>query len=322
MNTYITLDLEWNQSPEGKSGSVPGLPFEIIEIGAVKLDRDFHKLGEFQKIIRPAVYRKLHFRVHEIVNIGIEELKKNGEDFCDVCREFLDWCYNYDAEGVPQDKPIFCTWGESDLNQLRRNMAYFKVADPFPYPFLYYDVQKLYAILTEGDKKKVSPLDKAVESLGIEICGEFHRALKDADYTAKVLQHIDISSVRDYLSMDYYRIPQNESEEIYLLFPDYSKFVSREYPGREEAMNSPHVAAIPCFVCGRMLRKKIYWFSSNQKQYHCIARCPEHGLMKGKIRIKKAPDGGCFIVKTIKPTTPEKARAVGLKKEELKQNRK
>lgn len=36
---YIVFDLEWNQSPEGKKGSDKKLPFEIIEIGAVKLDR-------------------------------------------------------------------------------------------------------------------------------------------------------------------------------------------------------------------------------------------------------------------------------------------
>ena len=37
MGQYIVLDLEWNQSPLGKDGSMDRLPFEIIEIGAVKL---------------------------------------------------------------------------------------------------------------------------------------------------------------------------------------------------------------------------------------------------------------------------------------------
>ena len=34
---YIVLDLEWNQSPAGKSGENRAIPFEIIEIGALKL---------------------------------------------------------------------------------------------------------------------------------------------------------------------------------------------------------------------------------------------------------------------------------------------
>ena len=35
---YIVFDLEWNQSPGGKRWSNSRLPFEIIEIGAVKLN--------------------------------------------------------------------------------------------------------------------------------------------------------------------------------------------------------------------------------------------------------------------------------------------
>ena len=35
---YIVFDLEWNQSPGGKRWSNSQLPFEIIEIGAVKLN--------------------------------------------------------------------------------------------------------------------------------------------------------------------------------------------------------------------------------------------------------------------------------------------
>ena len=38
MGQFIVLDLEWNQSPAGKEGSMNRLPFEIIEIGAVKLN--------------------------------------------------------------------------------------------------------------------------------------------------------------------------------------------------------------------------------------------------------------------------------------------
>lgn len=44
---YIVLDLEWNQSPNGKEDSVEHLPFEIIEIGAVMLDHQFRAAGEF-----------------------------------------------------------------------------------------------------------------------------------------------------------------------------------------------------------------------------------------------------------------------------------
>ena len=35
---YIVFDLEWNQCPGGKEKENKKLPFEIIQIGAVKLD--------------------------------------------------------------------------------------------------------------------------------------------------------------------------------------------------------------------------------------------------------------------------------------------
>ena len=37
---YIVFDLEWNQCPYGKEKENKKLPFEIIEIGAVKLDEN------------------------------------------------------------------------------------------------------------------------------------------------------------------------------------------------------------------------------------------------------------------------------------------
>ena len=40
---YIVFDLEWNQCPSGKSDEVAELPFEIFEIGAVKLDDNMQR---------------------------------------------------------------------------------------------------------------------------------------------------------------------------------------------------------------------------------------------------------------------------------------
>ena len=60
---YIVLDLEWNQSPDGKEGQTRHLPFEIIEIGAVKLDQNRKRAGEFHRLVKPQVYDELHFKI-------------------------------------------------------------------------------------------------------------------------------------------------------------------------------------------------------------------------------------------------------------------
>lgn len=46
---YIVFDLEWNQCPDGKEKEIKDMPFEIIEIGAVKLDSQRRVIDTLQK---------------------------------------------------------------------------------------------------------------------------------------------------------------------------------------------------------------------------------------------------------------------------------
>ena len=296
MKNFIVFDLEWNQNPGGKEASVERLPFEIFEIGAVKLNEEREKVAEFHRIIS------------EVTHVSIEELERDGEPFAAVMEDFLKWC---------GEDCIFCTWGSMDLTELQRNMVYHGMTIPFPKPFLFYDVQKLYSLCYQDGKARIS-LDEAVESLALDVDAPFHRALGDAEYTGRVLQAMDFDSVKDYVSVDYYLPPESEDEEFTLRFPEYTKFVSQMFETKEEAMEEKRVTDIICTKCRRMLRKKIRWFSSGQRYYLCLATCPEHGMMKGKIRMKKSEDGRVFAVKTVKPVDEEGAEAVFLKKEEAR----
>lgn len=73
---YIVFDLEWNQSSTGKAAEVENLPFEIIEIGAVKLDENGETLQEFSRLIRPVVYREMNQITGELVHLQMKELEK------------------------------------------------------------------------------------------------------------------------------------------------------------------------------------------------------------------------------------------------------
>ena len=306
MKNFIVFDLEWNQNPGGKELSVERLPFEIFEIGAVKLNEEREKTGEFHRIIRPCVYRQMHRIISEVTHVSIEELERDGEPFVDVMEDFLEWC---------GEDPVFCTWGSMDLTELQRNMVYHGMTIPFPK--LFYDIQKLYSLCYQDGKARIS-LDEAVESFAIDVDAPFHRALGDAEYTGRVMQAMDLDSVKDFVSVDYYMPPENVQEEFTLRFPGYTKFVSQMFETKEEAMEEKQVTDVVCTECRRMLRKKIRWFSSGQRYYLCLAACPEHGLMKGKIRMKKSEDGRIFAVKTVKPVDEEGAEAVYQKKEEAR----
>ena len=307
---YIVLDLEWNQSPRGKAGERRGMPFEIIEIGAVKLDESMTVLSQFDEVIKPAVYRQLHHKTKEILHLEMEELAK-ARSFKAVAEDFFRWC---------GDDYMMCTWGSMDLTELQRNLNFFRVKNSMKKPLLYYDVQKLFSILYEDGKSRRSLRD-AVEYLEIEEDIPFHRAIDDTLYTVKILQKMDWEAVKQYVSVDYFRPPEKKEEELRLIFASYAKDVSRIFAGKEELLSDREVLSSRCYVCGRSLRKKIRWFSGNGKNYLCLALCPEHGYMKGKLRLKKAERGGIFAVKTRKLVSEEGAEAVRQKKKELEKKK-
>lgn len=311
MRNFVVFDLEWNQSSAGKEASLERLPFEIFEIGAVKLNENLEKVSEFHRLIRPCVYRQMHYIISEVTHVSMNELEKRGEPFSKVMEDFIGWC---------GDDYIFCTWGSMDLTELQRNMVYHGMDIPFPKPLLFYDVQKLYSLLYSDGKTRES-LDDAVDFFGVQADAPFHRALEDADYTGKIMGMMDFGKVSRYVSVDYYRIPESAEEQFTLSFPEYSKFVSRGFETKEEAMADKQVTDMICCKCRRMLRKKIRWFSYGQRFYLCLASCPEHGPVKGKIRMKRSEDGLVFAVKTQKLVDEAGAELVAKKKEETKLRR-
>lgn len=311
MKSFIVFDLEWNQSSGGRESAIEKLPFEIFEIGAVKLDENRNKISEFRRLIRPCVYRQMHRIISEVTHVTIEELEEHGEPFVDVMKDFLSWC---------GEDFVFCTWGSMDITELERNMMYHGMEIPFETPLLFYDVQKLHSIL-HSDGKTRDSLDLAVEFFKLSADAPFHRAFEDAEYTGQILKCLDFERVKEYVSVDYYMPPETRDEEVFLNFPDYSKFVSRLFETKEEAMEDKRVTDMVCLKCRRMLRKKIRWFSYGQRFYLCLSVCPEHGPVKGKIRMKKSEDGRVFAVKTQKMVDAEGAELIAKKKEETRMRR-
>ena len=233
MKNFIVFDLEWNQNPGGKEASVERLPFEIFEIGAVKLNEEREKVAEFHRIIRPCVYRQMHRIISEVTHVSIEELERDGEPFAAVMEDFLKWC---------GEDCIFCTWGSMDLTELQRNMVYHGMTIPFPKPFLFYDVQKLYSLSYQDGKARIS-LDEAVESFALDVDAPFHRALGDAEYTGRVLQAMDFDSVKDYVSVDYYLPPEQIHFKLgksYVGMKQYEKALSEFKAGHKINPNEPN----------------------------------------------------------------------------------
>lgn len=289
---YIVLDLEWNQSPEGKECSKSNIPFEIIQIGAVKLDDQFNIVSEFDRYVRPKLYEKLHKKVEEIIDISIEELNEKGEDFVTAADDFFEWCGS---------DFTFCTWGGTDLIELQRNCVYYKVNYKFPRPFLFYDLQKLYSINFSDGKTRIT-LQHAVEEQQISSDFEYHRALNDARYSAMIMKSLDFNKVGKFYSIDTFIIPQNKKEEIHINFGNYEKYISRGFSSRENAALDKEVRACRCFICGKPMDKKYKWFSTNARVYYGLFECAEHGLIKGRFKIRSTDNKKYYAVRILKLT--------------------
>ena len=307
---YIVMDLEWNQCPTGKAEENAQLRFEIIEIGAVRLDETLALTDRFREVIRPQVYRELHYKTKEIVSLRAIDFA-GARSFPEVAEDFFAWC---------GEDAVFCTWGTADLTELQHNLAYHKMPSPFLFPLLYYDIQKIFSIVYE-DRKSRRSLEYAVDFLGIPKTIPFHSALSDAHYTSRIMQSMTAEQILANSSVDYYRTPENRRQEIHLNYETYAKFVSRPFRDKVQAMKDRNVIATPCCKCNRTAQKRIRWFPVGGSNYFCLAHCPEHGYLKGKIRLRHRQDNLCYAIKTVKTISPEEAYAIREKKEVLKLKR-
>ncbi len=310
---YIILDLEWNQGAAEKTEEK--LPFEIIEIGAIKLNDRREKTDEFNELIKPQVYHEMNYITRKLIHLQMEQLEE-GKTFPDVMRAFQNWW---------GDDYIFCTWGSMDLVELQRNIRYYQMEPISDRPFRFLDIQKLFSIAFE-DRKSRRSLEYAIDFLNIEKDIPFHRALSDAYYTAKILALLDENVLENY-SFDIFHIPVSKKEEIHAIFDkvpqeSYAKYISRGFENKIKAMNDKNIISTRCYLCHKNLKKRIRWFTPNGKHYYCVSYCDIHGHMKSKIRIRKSENNLVYIIKTEKFISEEDVENIYKKQEQARQHRK
>ena len=307
---YIIMDLEWNQSSTGQEEVSKLLPFEIIEIGAIKLNGSRTMIDEFSELVKPQVYHEMHRVTRKLIHLQMQQLEQ-GHPFTEVMEQFREWC---------GDDYIFCTWGPLDLTELQRNVRYYDLEPLSDGPIKFLDVQKLFSIAYE-DKKSRRTLEHAIDYLAISKDIPFHRAFSDAYYTAKILALMDEKVLTNY-SFDVFHLPKDKKSEIHVVFDTYAKYISRAFADKAQALGDKAVMETKCYLCKKKLRKKIHWFSPNGKHYYSVLYCDKHGYMKAKIRIRKAEDGSVYIVKTEKFITEAEAAVIRNKQDKARQRKK
>lgn len=310
---YIVMDLEWNQSYNGHLGEHPRIPFEIIEIGAVKVDKNYNIIDEYSSLIKPRIYRKLHPKIKTILSYDETDLEQ-GRGFKEVCTEFLEWC---------GDDYIFCTWGSMDLTELQTNMDFYYMPK-LTWPVKYLNLQQIYANMADSSNNgsTVSKLEKAVSDLNIPESGPFHTALNDARYTALVMKEMKPKNLQEQYSFDLYNHPKSKEQEIVAIHNNVYEYITRDFSSKQAALDDKEVSNIRCYKCNKKTSKKIKWFSNSPSSYICVGRCWYHGYFCGKIRFKPLNDNRYYVIKTIKPINKEGIEAIKFKQEDIREKRK
>ncbi|MDW7658076.1 MAG: 3'-5' exonuclease [Bacillota bacterium] len=268
---YIVFDLEWNSA--GRANKVTkaiqdAIPFEIIEIGAVKLNSQFEVIGKFSTQIKPRIYPILTGPVAAVTRRHQQSMKY-GLDFRDAARDFLAFC--------GQDY-LFCTWSESDTATLIMNLRYYGMADQLE--VLCLDVQYLFDMIIEQADIQRS-IEYAVDFLNIPKQQPFHQAVHDAYYTGQIFRQIVAVNVSE----------QNDIDLIarYAFDPNLNRsyqFYLSNLPDTAAVVAELDQQAATCPACGTLLQQEQEWTLEKNKLTALFA-CPEHGQITGKSRLHR-----------------------------------
>lgn len=186
---YIVFDLEFNQdlsSLQNFNTQNTRYPFEIIQIGAIKLDAQFHQIDTFNRYVKPTFYGQVSPFITELTGITTKQLQSE-ETFPQVYKDYIDFIGERDT--------VFCIWGLSDIKELFRNANYHELShNSLPRQFI--NIQSFTPIYLKLTNKKLMRLEDAVSMLHIPITLPFHNAFCDAHYTAEIFKKVYHSSMQ------------------------------------------------------------------------------------------------------------------------------
>ena len=215
--SYVVFDLEFNQSSEDKEHRL--LNFEIIQIGAIKLDEHFNVIDKFNKLVKPSVNLEIHPYVKNLVNID-ENCLNSSDRFPKVFNDFLNFL---------DDNSIFVVWGKDDIKTLLANAKFHNLSCE-PLPNMYIDIQNYGNKYFNVRKGLKIGLKKAVKLLNINATDNFHDAFYDAYCTAEVFKKLYSSSIIPtiYSSTENKRKPyEKTTTDLSLLIKQMEKIFKR-----------------------------------------------------------------------------------------------
>ena len=269
---YITLDLEWNQAYAQKAMAVQRqlssrLRGEVIQIGAVKLDKNLNFCGSYQIIVKPKYFKKLHRHVSTLTGITQAQMD-SGTPLTEAAESFKRWCGEDFA---------FLTWGPDDIPMLKENFH----VNSLDHDWLMntYDLQQIFNRQTDGGTKQRS-LEYAMEYFELEQELPAHDALNDAYFTALVAQRLDVPT-----GVATYNDVKGEFLESYVIGD--ADGGDDGYVTIGELLDDDVVKKPLCPICHAPMVQQERTLHSKGQRYTLHFRCPKDGDMLMVIRLHR-----------------------------------
>lgn len=228
---YIVFDLEFNQGFDkklNKTVSDEKCPFEILQIGAVKLDSDLNIIDTFNTFVKPNIYKEIHPFIKKMTNI-IHEDVKDAPNFPQAFNNFKEFMNN--------DKNILCVWGNGDLKELYRNIKYYNLSTE-NLSNTYINVQHHASIYFNNPTGKSIGLQNAITLLQLNQDKSYHNALNDAYYTSLVFKNIfndKIETKKYTFDNDSKKNPPTKRKVNYdNIFSEFKKILNRDLNKEEK----------------------------------------------------------------------------------------
>lgn len=205
---YIIVDLEFNNLKNitkyyedffEKNINLKNINLEneIIEIGAIKVDKYMKPVCEMREYIKPTIFPIINPKVTEITKIDINILNEKGIIFEKAINKLRD---------MFEDGDVLCSWAKDDVAEIIINSNYHGYKD-LNWLDSYLDIQE-YAMKILAHKKVIG-LKTALDELKIKADeNKLHDAFNDAFYTLEVFKRIYNSRIiKDHIIRDIYNMP-------------------------------------------------------------------------------------------------------------------
>ena len=204
---HIILDLEFNPVSFEDKKAKAILKNEIIEIGAVKLDKHLRMVDRFKCFIKPEHNNMIIPMISRLTGIHTATAFK-AETFAPAMEQFVEWIGSGDRTRI-------YSWSDTDYQQLKREYAYKKIPMPDCFNRIM-DLQKIFPRMMKINnlrKTQKMALREAVLYMGVDLNNKkAHDALYDAEITSELLKPLLNGEYRNQVNcLNQFTQPSNNT---------------------------------------------------------------------------------------------------------------